>query len=124
MTFTEKQLTAILKVGTLMVFADGRVENAETMVVAQEFARLGVRDGERFKRLHNLSEAMSNEDMFSTITNMNYEQKKYVTAFLGVILAIDGNIDDKEMALWTLTSLICKLPQMNINDAIDYLNSL
>ena len=107
-----------------MVFADGKVEESETMVVSQELARFGVKDENTIKRLYLLSEAMSNEEMLASIANMNEDQKKYVTAYLGVILAIDGNLDEKEKALWTLTSLICKLPTMTISEAADYLNNL
>lgn len=52
---------------------------------------------------------------------MNDAHKRYVTAYLGAMMAVDGEIDDKEKVLWNFVTLICKLPTMNIVDAIAYM---
>ena len=57
------------------------------------------------------------------IATMSDAQKRYVCAYLGMLMAIDGDIDDKEKALWKLVSTICDLPTMSIADAIDYMTN-
>ena len=52
---------------------------------------------------------------------MTYEQKKYVAAYLGTLMASDKDINDKELALWRLLSKLCGLPSMNITDAVEYM---
>ena len=36
----------------------------------------------------------------------------------------DGEIDEKEKALWQLVSLLCNLPEMNIIEAISFIKNL
>ena len=44
-----------------------------------------------------------------------------MAAYLGTIMAVDGDINDREMALWKLLSQICGLPTMTVADAVSYL---
>ena len=58
------------------------------------------------------------------ISNFDYERKEYVSSYLAIIMISDGEIDDKEVALWQLVSLLCGLPEMDVNQAIDNMNNL
>ena len=47
-----------------------------------------------------------------------------MASYLAVIMIADGDIDDKELALWQMSTLLCGLPEMDINQAIDNMNNL
>lgn len=36
----------------------------------------------------------------------------------------DEDIDEKEVALWQLATLLCGLPEMDVNQAINNMNNL
>ena len=54
-----------------------------------------------------------------SIANMDSNKKRFVAALLGIIMAADGNIDEKELALWRLVSSMCNLPTMNLTECPD-----
>ena len=37
------------------------------------------------------------------------------------LIIVDGEIDENEMKLWSLTSHFCGLPTMSVGDAIEYM---
>ena len=114
-------MTAILSMVHAMMIADGRVDDAETSVISAEMVKFGV-PLEDFKILFTRGMEMDASYSIEIVSKMTYEQKKYVAAYLGTIMAIDGNIDDKEMALWRLLSKLCGLPTMSVMDAIEFLD--
>lgn len=123
MTFTGNELAAILKLGKMMAKADGRVDDNEMMVITNELLRFGVQRYQ-ISALEGLGDTMGPDALLATVYTMNTEQKKYVTAYLGVILAIDGDIDDAEMRLWSMVTMLCDLPEMTIGEATRFLDSL
>lgn len=123
MTFSGKQLAAIFRLGKMMANADGRVEKSELVVLIRELARFGV-PGDHLDALEEAGNQLEPAELLGTIAAMDANQKKYVAAYLGVILAINGDIDDSEMKLWGLVSALCNLPEMNIAQAIDYLDNM
>ena len=58
------------------------------------------------------------------ISKMTEEEKRYVAAFLGAIIAIDGDINQEELKIWRIVSTFCELPTMSIADAISYMAKL
>ncbi len=106
-----------------MCAADGRSDENEMEVLNNELARFGV---PRLQRITISEEASKMEfnKAVSIISNFNSEQKKYVTAYLAIIMISDGEIDEKEKALWQLVSLLCNLPEMNLTEAIDFFTNL
>lgn len=64
---------------------------------------------------------MDSSKALASIATMNDAQKRYVCAYLETLMAIDGDIDEKEKSLWKLVSTLCKLPTMSIADAIKYM---
>lgn len=119
MQFNQLQLAAMAKVGKSMALADGKLEKEELMVMAAGFAEFGIH-GDDFKLILSLADSMNPEQMLSTLSNLNIEQKKFVCGFLSTIMIADGEIDESEEKLWQLTSMFANFPTMTIKEASDY----
>lgn len=120
--FSHREMAAIIALAKAMALADGSLDKREVSMMSKEALRFGIAPKD-FMNLLQKSDGMAPEETFAVIAVMNDAQKRYVTAYLGTMMAIDGNIDDAEMKLWNFVSLICKLPPMNIIDAIAYMHS-
>ena len=123
MTFSGQELTAIIKMAKSMVLADGKIEPSEIAVMTREFMRFGVLQ-DQVDLLLKASDNIEASQAVALIARMDEERKKYVASYLGVIMASDGDIDDNELALWTLISTLCGLPTMTVMDAINNMKNL
>lgn len=123
MTFTGFEISSILKVATMMAQADGKVTEDETKLMAAELIRFGVAPNQ-LSSIVTAATAQNELEAFTTISNMTLEEKKYVTAYLGTMMCADGNIDDSELKCWKLISNLCKLPTMNIQEALEIMKNL
>lgn len=121
MTFTGLEMSAVTKLAMIMAAADGKVENSELAYMAVEMARFGVQDADS---ILNGAKAMDPTIAMAVVEKFDFERKKYVAAYLGVMMASDGKIDDKELAIWKLTSSLCGLPSMNIQDAVNHIKNM
>lgn len=121
MTFTSIEMSAITKLALAMAAADGKVEKSELAYIALEMSRFGVKDADTVIEGAN---ALDASDALSIVSRMTSEEKKYVTAYLGTLMAANGEIDEKELALWRLTSSLCGLPSMTIIEAINYVKNM
>ena len=121
--FTGKELAAIIYLAMNMIMADGRVDEKEKKALALEMVRFGVQ-GDQLAKLTAMGQAMDTVEIVSIISNLKSDEKKYVAALLGTLMAIDGDIDDTEMKLWQLTSTLCNLPTMNIKQALETIRDL
>lgn len=119
MKFNKVELTAIMSMVNAMIMADGKIDDTETSVIFMESLKFGI-PLEDIKEIYAKGIEMDAGYSVEIVSKMTYEQKKYVAAYLGTIMAIDGDINDKEMALWRLLSTLCSLPTMNIAEAIKY----
>lgn len=106
-----------------MVLADGKIESSEIAVMTREFMRFGVPQNQ-VDILLKASDSIEASQAVALIAGMDEERKKYVASYLGVIMAADGDIDDNELALWTLISTLCGLPTMTVMDAINNMKDL
>ena len=120
MKFNKVEMIAIMSMANAMIMADGKVEDEETIVISHEIMKFGV-PIEDFKEIYLRGIEMEPSYATEIVSKMTPEQKKYVAAFLGTIMAVDGGIDEKEMALWRLLSQICGLPTMSVKDAVFYM---
>lgn len=118
--FTNREYTAILSFAKKMTLADGRLDDSEKIMLVMEAQRFGI-GRNKLVNLLDVSDNMEADEAIALIATMTDAQKRYVSALLGTIMAIDGDIDDKELALWQMVSFVCKLPEMSINDAIEYM---
>jgi uncharacterized membrane protein YebE (DUF533 family) len=123
MTFKKIEFAAIVKLAIAMAGADGIVAENEKKAIALELARFGVSETD-LPLLLATAQAMKPTDELMIVNNMNNEQKKYVAAFLGALMTVDGEIAEDEMKLWRLTSTLCGLPTMNVAEAIHYMANM
>ena len=123
MTFSGQELTAIIKMAKSMVMADGKIKPAEIAVMTREFMRFGILQ-DQVDLLLKASDSIEASQAVALIARMDEERKKYVASYFGVIMASDGDIDDNELALWTLISTLCGLPTMTVMEAINNMKNL
>lgn len=120
LSFNRREMMAILKMAGAMAGADGRAHPNEINMMINECLRFGI-DAEESKMLLSQSTDMEGTEAMAIIAVMTDAQKRYVCAYLGTLMAIDGNINDNEKSLWQLVSTLCKLPTMSITDALEYM---
>ena len=123
MTFTSLEFTAIAKMAKTMALADSVIQDQEILITIREFARFGV-SSEQVKVLLDNADEMEPVVAIAIISKMTEEEKRYVAAFLGAIIAIDGDINQEELKIWRIVSTFCELPTMSIADAISYMAKL
>ena len=123
MTFSGFEFAAIIKMAKAMAFADGKVEKQELSSIVNEMQRFGVNPDDADSLLE-ASDRMETSDAVSLISKMDLKRKQYVAAFLGAIMAVDMEITDSEMAMWSLVSELCKLPVMSVRQALEIMTSL
>ena len=123
MIMTNQELAAILRLAHAMAMADGKITDDETQMIVNEMSKFGV-DVNKAKMLAEIGSQMQYGECCQVVSNMTAEEKKYVTAFLGTLICIDGDIDDAEMKLWSLISAMCDLPTMNIFEAVKIMANL
>lgn len=114
--FNVKEMAAILKMVKAMIMADGVVDSNEKNFLGYLLHNLGINENDPV--IFYLSDAMEFDIAIATIKNMSSSQKRYFTAYLGVMIAIDEDIDKEEVALWKMISILCNLPTMTINEAV------
>ena len=119
--FSLREWIAIHFFARTMAIADGRLDINEFEFISNEFSRFNLTKEECDFVLENTDNIEISEATLQIMT-MNDSKKRYVCAFLGTLMAIDGDIDDKEFELWQKISLTCTLPAMTIKDAIEYMD--
>lgn len=122
-SFNDSELIAVFNLAQTMMIADGRIDSNEQAALALEAVRLNVTQ-EKLEYIILRSQQITAGEAMLTVMNFNDTQKKYVSAFLGAMMAVDGRIDDSEMKIWSLISAFCGLPQMTVIEAITYMKDL
>lgn len=115
-------MAAIIKLAKMMAAADGRLDKAELSMMSKEALRFGITPDD-FVSLLKLSDNIKTDELIATVLVMTNTQKRYIAAYLGTMMAIDGDIDDKEMELWQFVSLLFELPTMTVLEAIEYMDN-
>lgn len=123
MIFTNQELSAILRIATVIAGADGNISNEETALMALELLRFGVSE-EKSQIITREASTLSPAEACIIISKMTSEEKRYVTAYLGTMICADGKIEDSEVRTWALISKICNLPTMSLKEAIEILRKL
>lgn len=111
MYFTSEEKKAIVRVAGEMTLADGNVAPKEVVFNVGVFHKLDISQSEI-----ESSGSMSMPNAMHIISKMTSNEKRFVSAYIGSIIIVDGNISDKELALWRLISTICEFPTMHLND--------
>lgn len=117
MLFNKRELAAILNIAHGMAEIDGKVEDIELDVIYSEMtSRLGLEHEE----LLSLSEIaiidMDPHTAMNIVAEMTPFQKQYVQALLIIVMASDGIIDEREMAMLRVITMVSGLPPINMND--------
>ena len=117
MMFNKRELAAILNIAQGMAEIDGKVERIESEVIYSEMtSRFGLEHDE----LMSLSEIavidMDPHTAMNIVAEMTTLQKQYVQALLVFVMASDGNIDEREMAMLKVVTMVSGLPPINMND--------
>lgn len=123
MTFTLEERKAIYRIARAMVLADGNVDKNEMGALANEMFRIGSNPDELIAFEEGIGEFKPSMAV-NVISDLDDEKKKFFCAFLGALIIVDGEIDENEMKLWSLTSHFCGLPTMSVGDAIEYMTKL
>lgn len=123
LSFTRIEYAAITKLAADMASADGNADPMETAFMALEAKRFNLQ-GEDVKNLLSLATEMTPADAIGIVSKLDDKHKRYVTAYLGTMIVVDGDKDDKELALWRLISTLANLPTMNIAEAQQYMAEL
>lgn len=123
MFFTHSELIAITRMALYISGADGKHHQKETNAITSELRRFGV-GHEECASIITRSLMMSFDEAVQTISDFNMEEKRYVTAFLGVLIMVDENIAPAEMDMWRKISSKCNLPTMTLQDAYQIMLSL
>ena len=119
MTFNGIELAAVVRMAMVVAASDGNVAETEKAAIAIELIKFGVNKNQLSDILKAAS-SLEAKDSLSLISGMTQNQKKYVAAFLAVIIAADGKILESEVRVWAVISSLCKLPNMTIREGIDF----
>lgn len=119
MQFSGKEMAAVLKAAKLMATADGRMTEEEKDVIKTDLNSFGVTiDTLQSIALEHQANEMEGAEVITILSQLSYEQKKYVCGYLAAVMAADGEVHEKEQELWSLVSLLAGFPTMNIAEAI------
>lgn len=119
MTFNGAELAAMVKLALAMAQADGYVSDEEKLAIALDLTKFGVKN-DSTKAILAAAAVIEASDALKLVSQMGYEQKKYVTGYLAVIMAADGKVADSEMKMWRLVSALCNLPTMSVGEALTF----
>lgn len=124
MTFNGKEMAALLKAAKMMALADGNMTSDEKEVMVVDLKSFGVQlDTLQSVAIEHQANSMEGAEVISVLSNLSMEQKKYACGYLAAVMAADGNIDEKELELWSFISLLAGFPRMNIDEAISFWQS-
>lgn len=117
MLFNKRELAAILNIAHGMAEIDGKVEDIELDVIYSEMtSRLGL-DHEELLSLSEIAIIdMDPHTAMNIVADMTPFQKQYVQALLVIVMASDGIIDEREMAMLRVITMVSGLPPINMND--------
>ena len=119
MTYSVKELAALLRLGYAMAQVDGHVDDIESFAISSELKGFGINES-NVGPLIAIAASMDFADAIATVAVMSTEQKKYATGYLAAIMAANGEIAEAEVKLWQLICTFASFPTMNITDALSF----
>lgn len=114
--FSNRELTAILKIATGMAEIDGKTDSIELEVIYSQMSRLGIDHEEILTLTEDAILNMDPHNAMDIVAEMTSAQKQYVQALLIVIMASDGEIHEREMIMLRMLTMMCGLPPISMND--------
>lgn len=123
MFFSERELTAITRMALYISKADGVQHQRETTAIVSELSRFNI-DPSDAPIIMAKALGMSFDEAVQIIKVMTTEEKRYVSAYLGVLIFIDEDIKQIEIDMWTEISQECNLPSMTLQEAYNIMRAL
>lgn len=123
MRFSGKELATITKLALIMAGADGKFEPIEMDVIKNEVRRFTSSEKEEHLIMEAAKEIEAVE-LLTIISQMTLEQKKYVAAYLRILMISDENLDGSELKLWRATIALCGLPALTFKEAAEFLKAM
>ncbi|MBP5709256.1 MAG: hypothetical protein J6W61_05790 [Bacteroidales bacterium] len=117
------ELAATFKIANYMAEADGIVDEGEFAIIFDEISKFGVSE-EVFDEILAASIEMDAAVAIKTIEKLGKEEKKYVSAFLVVMMIIDEELHETEIKLLHFVSTLCELPMLSIDEAVEIMETL
>ena len=122
MKYTGLELSAIVKLATAMILADGKIEESEQTALTMEMLKFGIKQDD-LNSILATTQTLDYSYAITIVSAMDVEQKKYVTGFLAFIMASDGEIASSEIETWRLISTLAQLPTMTVLEALNFWNN-
>lgn len=123
MYFSYDEKRAVYCIAKAMVLADNNVDRNEMQVLVQEMRRMGCSQDELIQ-IEESNSSIKPTVALARISEMSSEKKRYVCAFLGAMMIVDGDVDESEKKLWGLVSAFCDFPEMTVGEAVKYMANL
>ncbi len=133
--FSNKQLAAIYKLalGLIGACSTGLTEkkffiltyglnrfNVSTSVLE----RLAKEGKDHIEGIFGLDHTMQPREITDVISRISSDKKRYISAYLQLIIAADGKLEDSALLFWQLNAAMCNLPTVSIKEATTIIESL
>ena len=113
---SKKEKAAIFFVAGGMMLIDGQRDPRELILMARVNMKLSIDD-----EIMQMSSALPKEDMLLIIKNMSYAKKVFVSQYILALMGIDGDMDIREMKLFSHLTIECDLPSDCVSeDSLKY----
>lgn len=119
----ELELAALVKIANYMAEADGIIDEGEFAIIVDEISKFGVSE-EVYDDILAASVEMDAATAIKTIEKVGENEKKYVSAFLVILMIVDEELQEPEIKLLHFISTLCELPMVSIDEAIDIMETL
>lgn len=112
MYFTNSEKQAIYRLLMDMSLIDNDIDSKEVILTMAIVEKLSISDYDRDR-----ATAITIDNALETVANMTNTEKDFVCSALGTMIAIDGEVNPKEMLLWGIITERCGFPEMNLMEA-------
>ena len=112
MYFTNSEKQAIYRLLMDMSLIDNDIDSKEVILTMAIVEKLNIFDYDRDR-----ATAITIDNALETVANMTNTEKDFVCSALGTMIAIDGEVNPKEMLLWGIITEQCGFPEMNLMEA-------
>jgi hypothetical protein len=124
MEFSKKELAAMMKMGMYASASDGHVDESEKKFISLHLGAFTLKNAkelndELYNEVYQKSLTISFDKACDIVREMPNSKKRFVCAFIAMVILADGYILPSELEFWNLLSIQCDLPRMSIEEARD-----
>lgn len=113
MTFSNKEMAAIIRIAKQMCNSDGRFTQSEMNNLLNFTENFDV------SYVEGLADDMTGYEAAAVLAAMSADQKYYVCCYFAELMAVDGVISDSEVKVWQFVSQMADFPNMTIREALN-----